>query len=203
MSIRLQKKLDDICDSYGQLSRQVGSVNLSAYAEAVTDLPRTLFAATIDSCTQKAQNANLPQVAWRREKKFVEFCESAWELGPGRGNSAPMPSIDNDAQVDDDEIEVSSRLTLTCPVTLLPLTDPVRNPRCGHTYSRNGIQSLISNHAYSIQCPVGGCSGAVSTQSLVPDRRAEGLIKRLQEKIYTSADASEDNFPGNTLLTQT
>ncbi len=163
-------------------------------------MSRTLFAASIDNCTRKAQNRTLPQIAWTSEKKFVEFCESAWELGPGRGNSAPMPSVSNDA-VDEDEIQVSSRPSLTCPVTLLPLSDPVRNPRCGHTYSRSGINSLITSHSFSIHCPVGGCSGVVSIQSLVPDRRAEVLIKRLEEKIYTEAP-KEEPFPGNTFLTQ-
>ena len=192
--VRLQRKVDSVADSFTNLKRQISSVNLSAYSDANPNLPQSLFGPSIDACMTKAQNPQLPQISWKQEKKFVEFCESAWELGLGRGNSVPMPSLPDETGADDD-IDVSVRVCLTCPVTLLPLTDPVRNTRCGHCYSREGISSLMtSGSAYSIHCPVSGCSLPVSSQSLVPDRRAEVLLKRMADSIYATRREIDENI---------
>lgn len=186
--------------AYTHVSSLINSVNLSAYTEATPNLAQTLFSPAISQCAAAARDRSLPKVTWSREKQFVEFCESAWELGPGRGNTLPMPSIASSAAANDDDdnddIEVFSRMSLTCPVTLLPLKEPVRNPRCGHLYSRQGISSLITSTSYAIQCPVGGCSGTVTLQALVPDRRAETLLKRLEENIFFLAESGVSLLAG-------
>lgn len=137
-------------------------------------------------------------MAWKQEKEFVEFCESCWELGEGRGNNLPMPSIQNDsANQDDDGLEISSRVSLICPITHQQLAQPLKNPRCGHVYSMDAIQTLHGRGGYNIECPVAGCGSIVVMNSLTPDRKCEELLKRLEASIFernTTNDAADHSF---------
>jgi SUMO ligase MMS21 Smc5/6 complex component len=50
--------------------------------------------------------------------------------------------VDND----DDDIEIEGEhISLKCPLTLLPFTDPVTSKKCPHSFERNAILPMIQN----------------------------------------------------------
>lgn len=149
------------------------------------NLAAQVLGGTIDNLVGLLRSEGPLPVAWKREKEFVEFCESCWELGEGRGNAQPMPSIQNDRNVqDDDGLEISSRVSLICPITHQQLVQPMKNPRCGHVYSMNAIQALQGRGGYNIECPVAGCGSVVVMNSLTPDRKCEELLRRLDLRLF-------------------
>jgi hypothetical protein len=65
-------------------------------------------------------------------------------------------------------LPAASRIPVQCPVSLKPMTDPVRNEACSHIYSREGILLLL-NARLQCPCPIGGCRATVTVKSLRTD----------------------------------
>lgn len=91
----------------------------------------------------------------------------------------------------EDDIIISSTArqdgSIVCPITRMPMKEPLRNTKCLHTYSRAGIYQLLRSHCDSnqeittvkIKCPIAGCGREVTTQTLIVDER---LALELQEQ---------------------
>jgi SUMO ligase MMS21 Smc5/6 complex component len=92
----------------------------------------------------------------------------------GEGGGAGDDS-DSDIEVDEGR---GGELT-KCPITLSEWNDPVRSKRCGHSYNRSGIESLIGRKT-CVQCPLAGCNQRVTKADLVPDKRLVMLVKKRQ-----------------------
>ncbi|KAE9022196.1 hypothetical protein PR003_g12410 [Phytophthora rubi] len=82
-------------------------------------------------------------------------------------------AVDGDEDVSIQESE-STRSTI-CPVTQMEMEDPLRNPTCGHTYSKKGIQAHLQR---SKKCPVAGCPQKLSFNNLERDVEMEVIIAR-------------------------
>ncbi|EGZ28060.1 hypothetical protein PHYSODRAFT_353471 [Phytophthora sojae] len=57
----------------------------------------------------------------------------------------------------------------------MEMEDPLRNPTCGHTYSKKGIQAHLQR---SKKCPVAGCPQQLSFDKLERDVEMEVIIDR-------------------------
>ena len=58
--------------------------------------------------------------------------------------------------VADDELAVASeRISIKCPITLLPMKDPVTSTKCPHSFEREAILSMIN----ASDVRVGGSEG--------------------------------------------
>ncbi|ETV98435.1 hypothetical protein, variant, partial [Aphanomyces invadans] len=84
-----------------------------------------------------------------------------------------VAGIEREEDEDEDVMvqESNSLRNMSCPITQMIMQDPVKNPECGHTYSKVGIESHLK-HKQS--CPVAGCRKRV--QNLEPDVDMEVLI---------------------------
>jgi len=91
-------------------------------------------------------------------------------------NKGKEEEDDGDLMVVDSEHTFPER----CPLTFLRFKEPLKNPSCGHTYSKEGIYGLFQQNRgrASIACPVAGCSKNVVRSSLLPD---EELIQHLRD----------------------
>jgi SUMO ligase MMS21 Smc5/6 complex component len=105
---------------------------------------------------------------WKKNETFMRAKQQQWKtLHP----KAPFPGITKSGKFskggdggDDSDVEVASfRAQTVCPITQLPLRNPMRNINCGHIYSEEGIRQVIRG---TTKCPVGGCSKNVSLSSL-------------------------------------
>jgi hypothetical protein len=111
-----------------------------------------------------------------------------------------------------DEIAIErERISLKCPLTLLPFTDPVTSTKCPHSFERQAIEDMINRSPTTrpaaeqpgmtgrraprvrcVQCPV--CTVSLTLNDLKRDpvllrrvRRAEAAMQR---------EAEEDDFDG-------
>lgn len=102
---------------------------------------------------------------------------------------------------DSDEIAIErERISLKCPLTLLPFRDPVTSTKCPHSFEREAINDMIARSNFhipppsgrggrrirAVKCPV--CSIPLTTDDFRPDpvllrkvRRAEELLERETE----------------------
>jgi Zinc-finger of the MIZ type in Nse subunit len=74
-----------------------------------------------------------------------------------------------------------------CPITRLPMQNPLKNKTCGHAYSRDGIEQLFrTSRSSQIDCPIAGCGSAVTNAHLERDadleRRLERAARQQQRK---------------------
>lgn len=71
-------------------------------------------------------------------------------------------AADNQAAGNDDDLAVASeRISTKCPITLLPMKDPVTSTKCPHNFEREAILSMINasdvrgaGGKKAMQCPV-------------------------------------------------
>lgn len=90
---------------------------------------------------------------------------------------------------DDDDLEVASeRISLKCPVTLLPMRQPVSSRKCPHSFEQAAILELLAvsrerapgdgrgKMQNAMKCPV--CE-VVSTSDFLRTRRKQTLLTYL------------------------
>ncbi|KAL4785217.1 zinc-finger of the MIZ type in Nse subunit-domain-containing protein [Aspergillus varians] len=105
---------------------------------------------------------------------------------------------------DSDDLAIErERISLKCPLTLLPFRDPVTSTKCPHSFERDAITAMLSQSSMTVpaqnsstgrgarkiravQCPV--CSEILTNNDLREDpvllrrvRRAEAVMKRDRE----------------------
>jgi len=66
----------------------------------------------------------------------------------------------NNADADDDLAIASERISIKCPLTLLPYKDPVTSTKCPHSFEKSAILDMIARSAgrvggeRAVKCPV-------------------------------------------------
>ncbi|RFU78225.1 zinc finger, ring fyve phd-type [Trichoderma arundinaceum] len=86
---------------------------------------------------------------------------SRWFLSNGEPDMT-IASHDgqNGALDDDDDVAVSrENISINCPLTLLPMTEPYRSRKCPHTFEKAAILDYLPPRGER-QCPQTGCSQA-------------------------------------------
>ncbi|GIJ89726.1 hypothetical protein Asppvi_008671 [Aspergillus pseudoviridinutans] len=120
------------------------------------------------------------------------------------------------SSADSDEIAIErERISLKCPLTLLPFRDPVTSTKCPHSFEREAITDMIAhssttvpgppsrgrrNRIRSVKCPV--CSVVLTAEDLRSDpvllrrvRRAEAASQREAEDDELDADGNPRRRP--------
>ncbi|CAI5725520.1 unnamed protein product [Peronospora effusa] len=123
-----------------------------------------------------------PRINATKHDFYKKFCDSA-------GIELAMDG-DEDMSIQESE---STRSTI-CPVTQGVMEDPLRNPSCGHTYSKKGIQAHLRRNK---KCPVAGCPQKLSFKGLERDVEMEVIIARShpaseQQRSQAFAPADQD-----------
>ncbi|CAB3258777.1 unnamed protein product [Arctia plantaginis] len=72
------------------------------------------------------------------------------------------------------------------PITKRPLTDPVKNTVCGHTYEKDAIMNLLQSK-HKTKCPVAGCNnrGPILPQHLISDDELKFRMRITNQKCST------------------
>lgn len=119
---------------------------------------------------------------------------------------------------DSDEIAIEhERISLRCPVTLLPFTDPVTSTKCPHSFEREAIEAMINRSSMTVpaepdprggggarggggggarprrvrcvECPV--CTVKLTLNDLKPDPVLLRRVRRAQEAQQREAEEEE------------
>lgn len=121
-----------------------------------------------------------PPIRWTADATYCEFRERVWQVRhAGEGEAeAPASASASDGEDDGDVVVAAVRQTLVCPLTQTTFEQPVTNPTCGHTYSRDAVRALARSAA-TIPCPLHGCSSSVTLALLRPN---EALARRIARR---------------------
>lgn len=122
-----------------------------------------------------------------------------------RNNREPSPAESDDLAIQ------RERISLKCPLTLLPFRDPVTSTKCPHSFEREAITDMISRSSRygpdptregrrlrAVKCPV--CSNLLTVEDLRSDpvilrkvKRAEELAAREQDYKMDGSGGEEDD----------
>ena len=89
---------------------------------------------------------------------------STWFPDQSPESSAPAVAANQAAGNDDDLAMASERISIKCPITLLPMKDPVTSTKCPHNFEREAILSMIN--ASDVRVDASGRHGAGSKKAM-------------------------------------
>lgn len=106
-----------------------------------------------------------------------------------QGAGAKTTGEDDDDDDEDDDLEMvgdaagnNHGADLKCPITTTYYDQPLKNNKCGHVYSKEGIEQLLRGHGKK-KCPVAGCTNDdVQKNQLVEDVEMAMRVKRYKKK---------------------
>ena len=112
-------------------------------------------------------------------------------LGEKVQGGAKTTGEDDDDDDDDDDLEMVGDASgnnhgadLRCPITTTYFDQPLKNTKCGHVYSKQGIEQHLRGHGRKQRkCPVAGCTNDdVQKSQLVEDVEMAMRVKRFKKK---------------------
>lgn len=124
--------------------------------------------------------------------------------GPGR-TSRHQRREPSPADSDDIAIE-RERISLKCPLTLLPFREPVTSTKCPHSFEREAIGNMIARSApqpvpnasgrgsrrvRAVKCPV--CSNLLCAEDLRPDPALARRVRRAEEQSLREEEEQLDS----------
>ena len=146
----------------------------------------TWFAHLEDSSVQHAGQASGDSPSGRRSRQT-------------RQRRQPSPA-------DSDDIAIErERISLKCPLTLLPYHEPVTSTKCPHSFESSAIYDMIARSSYQIPNPGGGrgrriravkcpvCSLPLTAEDLRPDPVLQRRVRRAQELQARIAEEAEES----------
>ena len=91
------------------------------------------------------------------------------------------------------QVEVS----LTCPLAKTLMVDPVKNKKCGHSFSKQAILHHIrkyrQNHRKEATCPIGGCNVKLKEADFEPNADLEKAIRKKEREERRGRKEKENN----------
>jgi len=117
---------------------------------------------------------------------------SASQCDASNGGSNGVP--DDQASSEDDAIEVASeRISIKCPITLLPMQDPVSSTKCPHNFEREAIISMIN--ASDLRAAVVEAGGRRGTQQVKAMKCPVCEVVSLHHSVYCIAIFAINDHP--------
>ena len=95
------------------------------------------------------------------------------------------------AEAEDDEIEIErERISLKCPLTLLPFQQPVTSKKCPHSFEKNAIHDMIQRSSFTAEVPDPAARSGSSAcrNSRPPTRRVRAVKCPVCTVVLTSND---------------
>ncbi|OCT77160.1 hypothetical protein XELAEV_18032356mg [Xenopus laevis] len=120
----------------------------------------------------------------KKNDRFVQFKDQLREMrkqmGEKEEGDAAFENVDEDIAV------LPSQQNLTCPITQMDMTNPVKNKVCGHTYEKEAIERMIQDRHQKkkrVKCPKVGCVHSdMQISDLVPDTALKRTIDILNKQ---------------------
>lgn len=118
---------------------------------------------------------------------------------PGQRTRTRAPREPSPADSDDIAIE-RERISLKCPLTLLPFREPITSTKCPHSFEREAIYDMIARSDFhykppsgrrvrAVKCPV--CSIPLTSEDLRSD---PALVRKVRRAAELSAREAEDQL---------
>ncbi|KAF8508213.1 hypothetical protein JB92DRAFT_2832462 [Gautieria morchelliformis] len=137
----------------------------------------------------QAYNNSTTRQKYAKHVDYFKFRDRVWEVNhedamPPLGDLLPREDGDSDVESD---IEVGGMTQdYKCPLTLMPLTDPLTSKTCRHSFSAAPIREYIATGGGRMKCPATGCNQNLTLNDLEADddlaRRATIALRRAQRR---------------------
>jgi len=119
----------------------------------------------------------------KKHQQYKKFRQDVFELNK---REAMAPELEEGGVL----VMATQEPSLLCPLTGTELDQPMKNPSCGHTYSRDAIMQHIEHKGGSgmrgrgpqVKCPVAGCGANVDSRTLEGDEDSEKRLRRAKSK---------------------
>ncbi|PPR05373.1 hypothetical protein CVT24_007987 [Panaeolus cyanescens] len=136
---------------------------------------------------------------YARNEKYIDFQSGIWEVHHPEDPMPPLTEFifkeDGDDSDSDDELEIGGVVqNFTCPLTLVPLTNPVTSTVCKHSFSADAIRDMCKEPGKLYKCPASGCTKQFRLTDCKPDPALEKKTKaylRRKEAAQQDSDAEE------------
>ncbi|EFA80241.1 hypothetical protein PPL_07066 [Heterostelium album PN500] len=122
--------------------------------------------------------------ALKQNKEFKEYKQKIWNIN----HTEPFDDGGNE-----DIFIASQTISIICPITKKNFENPVKSRTCGHTFSKEAIQSMF-RRSTSISCPVVGCSHQITQNGLERDIVMEETVKRELRKKSREVQKDPDDI---------
>lgn len=130
---------------------------------------------------RRVYEAKSAKTKYHAHPQFIEFKQAVWEI---HHPDEPMPGLGSEDE-DDDLVVGRTKQSYICPITQLPLDEPVMGRVCRHHYSKDAIHTLIRQNHNRVECPVSGCRQRLTTADLVPDLMLARKMARMAASTET------------------
>ncbi|THV05248.1 hypothetical protein K435DRAFT_745498 [Dendrothele bispora CBS 962.96] len=180
------------------------------HAEVLEDIGQEVAQSTqIDNAIERYENGvsekkegyskKTSRQKYAKDETYKSFKADLYEVDhPG----AAMPPVTDfipqeagDDSDDDDDLEIGGiTQDYKCPLTLMPLKNPVTSEICGHSFSHDAIKEMFRNSRGAKKCPAAGCNKAFNITNCKPNPALEKKIKlyeRRQKRKEEAQDAEE------------
>jgi len=118
-------------------------------------------------------NANISHDELMQDPNYRKVVDMSTESGQPESNSA-LETVTEDAEglvmTQDNDVPFD-------PLTKLPVTDPVINKICHHTYDKASIMQHIGSRRNQARCPISGCANTQILHAGVLEENVE--LKRI------------------------
>ncbi|KAL7938636.1 zinc-finger of the MIZ type in Nse subunit domain-containing protein [Trichoderma chlorosporum] len=105
---------------------------------------------------------------------------SRWFLSNGEPDMTAPGRDGQNGTLDDDDDDVAvqrENISINCPLTLLPMTEPYRSRKCPHTFEKSAILDYLAARGEH-QCPQTGCSQMFSRSRFDHEFYLDEAMKR-------------------------
>eukprot|EP00026_Physarum_polycephalum_P007983 Phypoly_transcript_08056.p1 GENE.Phypoly_transcript_08056~~Phypoly_transcript_08056.p1 ORF type:complete len:232 (-),score=56.16 Phypoly_transcript_08056:190-885(-) len=126
---------------------------------------------------------------YKQHGKYKEFRQKVWQV------KHPNDALPDQEDEDIVEMHTQTENDFICPLTRKELEDPVKNIPCGHTYSREAIVDYMKkgkSKRGKFPCPVAGCSGELTKETLEKDMELERQLRRNKQRGGTKKKKPEE-----------
>ena len=112
-----------------------------------------------------------------------------------RPGARRMTDYGDEEDEEDDDIEVAREtLSLNCPLTLRPMTEPYSNVKCKHTFEKTAILEYLPARG-EVQCPQTGCAQKFARSRFETEFYLdEAMLRRIERTNRTRTHAALDDM---------
>ena len=127
------------------------------------------------------ERAKRPE-AYKGHRLWQGMRKELWDVNH---EGEPLPAEEGEGGggggggMDEEEVAVAKKISLVCPLTTAQLEHPVRNPACGHVFSKAAATEYIQrkkSRRDQPECPVVGCDKIL--RDLEDDQETERALAR-------------------------
>ncbi|KAF5369473.1 hypothetical protein D9758_002536 [Tetrapyrgos nigripes] len=160
------------------------------------DDPIKRYEAGVEAKKEKYEHKTSRQ-KYAKDEFYKQFKTDIYEVHhPGEAMPPVtnfIPKEDGDDSDDDDDLEIGGvTQDYKCPITLLPLQNPVTSEICGHSFSKEALKQMFMGSKAAKKCPAAGCNKSFTYADCKDNKPLEKKIKAFERRQKRKEEEEDD-----------